>query len=150
MIATLPIAAVQEVTVMSNALSSEFGWTSGPAVNIVTKSGTNDLHGEALFMARPGGMQAEEFPTTGFCPESTPNCVTPGTLTAISPVDIPDKLAQGSFTVGGPIAKDRTFFFATADYTAQDRTTFLSPSLPSFVLPADGSLEWTGHYRQLL
>jgi hypothetical protein len=36
MIATLPIAAVQEVTVMSNAFSSEFGWTSGHAVNIVT------------------------------------------------------------------------------------------------------------------
>src|SRR4030095_10291669 len=44
----------------------------------------------------------------------------------------------------------KTFFFLTADYTLQDRTTFLSPSLPSFVLPPDGNLEWTGHYRQFL
>jgi hypothetical protein len=44
--------------------------------------------------------------------------------------------------------KDSTFFFATADYTAQDRTTFLSRTLPAFVLPPDGSLEYVGHYRQ--
>src|SRR5207253_4521940 len=45
-IATVPLGAVQEITVLSNAFSSEYGWTSGPALNIVTKSGTNDLHGE--------------------------------------------------------------------------------------------------------
>jgi len=65
-------------------------------------------------------------------------------------VDIPDALQQYSATIGGPIATDRTFFFATADYTRQNRTTFLSTSLPAFVLPADGSLEYTGHYRQFL
>jgi hypothetical protein len=36
--------------------SSEFGWTTGPALNIVTKSGTNDFHGEGLFLLRPGGV----------------------------------------------------------------------------------------------
>src|SRR5262249_7548487 len=64
--------------------------------------------------------------------------------------DIPDKLNQGSASVGGPIAKDKTFFFVAGDYTKQDRTTYLSPSLPSYVLPEDGSLAWTGHYRQVL
>jgi hypothetical protein len=53
MIATVPIGAVQEVAVMSNAFSAEFGWTSGPALNIVTKSGTNRIHGEALYLGRP-------------------------------------------------------------------------------------------------
>jgi hypothetical protein len=149
-IATVPLGAIKEIQVLTNAFASEFGWTSGPALNIVTKSGTNDLHGDALFMLRPGGMQAKKFDTDGFCPDSTPGCVTPTSLQAISPVDIPDKLAQGSFAIGGPIVKDKTFFFATADYTAQDRTTFLSPSLPSFVLPPDGNLEYTGHYRQAL
>ena len=42
MIATVPLGAIQEITVLSNAFSSEFGWTAGPALNIVTKSGTND------------------------------------------------------------------------------------------------------------
>jgi hypothetical protein len=148
-IATVPIGAIQEITVLSNAFSSEFGWTSGPALNIVTKSGTNSLHGEGLFMARPGGWQAKRFSTKNFCPPPVSSCVTP-TLTAINPVDIPDALSQASGTIGGPIIKDKTFFFATADYTRQNRTTFLSTSLPAFVLPADGHLDYTGHYRQFL
>src|SRR5690349_4518209 len=57
MIATIPLGAIQEATVLSNAFSSEYGWTAGPAVNIVTKSGTNTLHGEAIVMSRLGGMQ---------------------------------------------------------------------------------------------
>jgi hypothetical protein len=132
-IATVPLGAIKEIQVLTNAFAPEFGWTSGPALNIVTKSGTNAVHGEALVLSRPGGdLQAKEFSTKGFCPESTPSCVTPGTLDSVSPVDIPDKLAQLSGSIGGPIVKDRTFFFLTTDYTWQDRTTFLSPTLPSF------------------
>jgi hypothetical protein len=150
-IATVPLGAIQEITILSNAFSSEFGWTSGPALNIVTKSGTNDLHGEGVFLIRPGGAwQAKTFSTKGFCPPSVPTCVTPSTLQAINPVDIPDALQQVSGSMGGPIIKDKTFFFATADYTRQNRTTFLSSTLPAFVLPADGHLDYTGHYRQFL
>ena len=60
----------------------------------------------------------------------------------------PDELDQISGSIGGPIVKDKTFFFDIADYTMQDRTTFLSTTLPAFVLPADGSLTYVGHYRQ--
>jgi len=150
-IATVPLGAIQEITILSNAFSSEFGWTSGPALNIVTKSGTNEFHGEGLFLIRPGGSwQAKTFSTKGFCPSSVPGCVTPSTLRAINPVDIPDALSQLSGSIGGPIVKDKTFFFATADYTRQNRTTFLSSTLPAFLLPADGHLDVTGHYRQFL
>ena len=150
MIATVPIGAIQEMTALSNAFSAEFGWTAGPALNIVTKSGTNALHGEGIFLGRPGGMQAETFSTNGFCAPSVPSCLTPFTLVAINPVDIPDALSQVSGSVGAPIVKDKTFFFATADYTRQDRTTLLSSTLPAFVLPPDGNLEYTGNYRQTL
>ncbi|MEA2572658.1 MAG: hypothetical protein QOI24_4659 [Acidobacteriota bacterium] len=150
MMAIVPIGSVQEVTVLSNAFSAEYGWTAGPAVNIVTKSGTNDLHGELLFNNRIGSMQAKRFSTSGYCAPSVSTCVTPATLTAINPVDIPDALRQYSGSIGGPLVKDRTFFFLTAEYTQQDRTAFLSSSLPAFVLPADGDLAWTGHYRQTL
>ena len=150
MIATVPIGAIQEMTALSNAFSAEFGWTAGPALNIVTKSGTNALHGEGIFLGRPGGMQAETFSTDGFCAPSVPSCLTPSTLGAINPVDIPDALSQVSGSVGAPIVKDKTFFFATADYTMQDRTTLLSSTLPAFVLPPDGNLEYTGNYRQTL
>lgn len=148
--ATVPLGAIQEVNILSNAFSAEYGWTSGPALNIITKSGTNDFHGEGLLMVRPGNWQAKTFSTKNFCPKSVSTCVTPSTLQAINPVDIPDALSQYSGSFGGPIIKDRTFFFAAADYTRQNRTTFLSTSLPAFVLPADGSLDYTGHYRQFL
>ena len=150
MLATVPVGAVQEVSVLSNAFSAEYGWTAGPAMNIVTKSGTNALRGEALYLGRPGDWQAETFSTKGFCPPSVSSCTTPSTLTAINPADVPDELNQVSASIGGPVVKDRTFFFASADYTRQDRTTFLSSSLPSFVLPPDGSLTYIGHYRQEL
>jgi hypothetical protein len=150
-IATVPLGAIQEINVLSNAFSSEFGWTSGPALNIVTKSGTNDFHGEGIVLIRPGGgWQAKTFSTDGFCPPDAPTCVTPSTLQAINPVDIPDALQQVSASIGGPVVQDKTFFFLSADYTRQNRTTFLSTTLPSFVLPADGQLDYTGHYRQTL
>lgn len=149
-IATVPLGAVQEFAVLSNAFSAEFGWTAGPALNIVTKSGTNLFHGEAIYMFRPGDWQAKTFSTRNFCAPEVFTCVTPTTLQAINPVDIPDSLKQVSGSIGGPIIKDKTFFFVSSDYTHQDRTTFLSPSLPAFVLPADGHLDYTGHYRQTL
>ena len=150
MLTTVPLGAVQEAAVLTNAFSAEFGWTAGPAFNIVTKSGTNSVRGEGLYMFRPGDAQAKTFSTDGFCPPSVSTCTTPSTLVAINPADLPDELNQVSGSLGGPIVKDKTFFFASADYTLQDRTTFLSPTLPAFVLPADGSLEYVGKYRQTL
>jgi hypothetical protein len=148
MLATLPIGAVQEITALSNAFSSEFGFTAGPAVSIVTKSGTNQRHGEGLYLARPGGWQAKTFGTDGFCAPSVTTCLTPSTLTAINPADVPDVLNQVSGSIGTAFVKDKTFFFASGDYTAQDRTSFLSPTLPAFLLPADGNLAYVGNYRQ--
>jgi len=150
MLATVPLGAIQEFAVLTNAFSAEFGWTAGPAMNIVTKSGTNNVHGEGLYMGRPGGMQAKTFSTKGFCAPEVSTCVTPPTLVAINPADTPDVLNQYSVSIGAPLAKDKTFLFATGDYTLQDRTTFLSPTLPSFVLPADGHLDYEGNYRQAL
>jgi hypothetical protein len=150
MMTVVPLASIQELTVLSNAFSAEYGWTSGPALNMVTKSGTNDFNGEVLFNSRIGSAQAKTFDTDGFCPPSVETCDTPATLRAINPVDIPDALRQYSASLGGPIVKDRTFFFLAGEYTQQDRTTFLSSTLPAFLLPADGDLSYTGHYRQQL
>jgi len=150
MLATVPVGAVEEVSILSNAFSAEYGWTSGSALNIVTRSGTNTLRGEALLMARPGGWQATTFGTGGFCAPSVAGCTVPDTLEAVNPADVPDALTQVSGSVGGAIVHDRTFYFAAADHTRQNRTTFLSNSLPAFVLPPDGSLTYVGHYRQTL
>jgi hypothetical protein len=150
MMAQIPVGAIEEMTTLSNAFSSEFGWTSGPALNIVTKSGSNVLHGELLYTHRPGDLQAKRFSTANFCPESVPSCVSPSTLRYISPANIPDSLSQLSGSVGGSLRKDRTFVFLAADLTNQDRTSYLSTTLPEFLLPSDGRLAYTGRYRQRL
>src|SRR5207237_6374837 len=74
MLTTVPLGAVQEAAVLTNAFSAEFGWTAGPAMNLVTKSGTNDLRGEGIYMARPGGLQAKNFSTKGYCAPSVSTC----------------------------------------------------------------------------
>jgi hypothetical protein len=107
MLTTLPLGAVQEAAVLTDAFSAEFGWTAGPAMNIVTKSGTNNLRGEALYLARPGALQAKTFSTRGFCAPSVSTCTTPRTLDAINPADLPDQLHQFSGSIGGPIVKDQ-------------------------------------------
>lgn len=147
-VVTMPIGAVQEIAALTNSFTAEYGWTAGPAVNVVTKSGSNTLRGEGLFMARPSGTEAKTFSPNEFCAPSVSSCVTPSTLSSVQAADTPDTLNQLSGAAGGPIAKDRTFYFAAADYTRQDRTAPLSASLPSFVLPSDGSLSYVGHYRQ--
>jgi outer membrane receptor protein involved in Fe transport len=147
---TLPIGSVQEMSALTNAFSAEFGWTAGPALNVITKSGSNDRHGEGLYMGRPGAWERKSLSTDNFCAPSVPSCTVPGTLKSLNPADVPDVLQQFSGSLGGPIVKDRTFYFLTDDYTRQDRTTFLSQSLPAFVLPADGDLAYVGNYRQEL
>ncbi|HTL42711.1 MAG TPA: TonB-dependent receptor [Vicinamibacterales bacterium] len=145
MMATIPAGAIQEMSVMSNAFSAEFGWTSSAAVNIVTKAGTNALHGEGLFLGRPGGMQATRLGTAPQCPPSIATCETPavnGIETAILAPDIPDSLAQISASIGGPIAKDRTQYFGAFDYTHQDRAAPITSPL----VPAGSTI--VGRYRQ--
>ena len=132
MFSTIPAGAVQEIDVASDAFSAEFGWTASPAVNIVTKSGTNVAHGQALYLGRPGSWQTT---TAG------------AGSTAIAPPDVPDVLHQVSGAAGGPLVRDRTFIFAAADYTRQDRTAYFS-SNPATQALLGGQTSYTGNYRQ--
>jgi hypothetical protein len=146
MFSTLPVGSVQEMDVLSSAFSAEFGWTSSTAVNIVTKSGTNLSHGEALFLARPGSLQPTTLSEGNQCPPSVSTCVPPtsgGSATAIVPPDIPDALGQGSFALGGALVQNRTHYFVAADYTRQDRTAAITS-------PLSRVSTIVGHYRQLL
>lgn len=65
MFANVPEAAVQEMAVLSSAFSSEFGWTSSSALNIVTKSGSNQFKAEVLFLGRPAGPQGDSVDLDG-------------------------------------------------------------------------------------
>jgi hypothetical protein len=97
----LPIDAVAELRVLSN-YEAEYGRNSGAVVNIVTKSGTNHWHGSALEYWRTSQLGARNF----FNIDSQPKN--------------PFHNNQFGGALGGPIAKDKTFFFG--DYEGQRET----------------------------
>ena len=101
----LPVDAVAEVAVLSN-FAPEYGRNAGAVVNIVTKSGTNQFHGTAAEYLRNEALDARNFFND-----------------AIGGV-VPPKTSfhnnQFGGSLGGPIVKDKTFFFA--DYEGQRET----------------------------
>jgi hypothetical protein len=93
-VAQLPsIDSIQEFQVMTNNYSAEYGRSSGSVVNLVTKSGTNRFHGSAYEFLRNDALDARNF-------FADPNLAAPEL-----------RLNQFGGTLGGPIQKDKTFFF---------------------------------------
>ena len=89
---SLGMDAVQEFTVLTNTYSAEFGGT-GSAINMVSKSGTNTLHGSAYEFLRNSIFDAKAY-------------------FDLSTLPIPDyRRNQFGGTLGGPIKKDKAFFF---------------------------------------
>src|SRR6267154_865968 len=88
--------SIQEFRVLTNTFDAEYGRNSGSVVNVVTKSGTNSIHGNMYEFFRNTVLNAN------------PYCLSPDGCTK-------PKFNQNQFggTFGGPIKKDRTFFFAS-------------------------------------
>jgi len=84
--------ALQEFSVQGTNMSAEYGNAVGGVVNVVTKSGTNQIHGDVFEFLRNGDMNARNF----FAPAQ-------------------DQIKRNQFggSVGGPILKDRLFYFGT-------------------------------------
>jgi hypothetical protein len=102
----LPIDAIQEFNLEENP-KAEYGWKPGAVVNVGIKSGTNNLHGAAYAFGRDGSWDARNFynvaPLNGTCTVSA----------FLSGCDqLPVQLKQFGGVVGGPIKKDKLFFFA--------------------------------------
>ncbi len=94
------VDSVQEFKVQNNSFSAEFGNNGGTVVNMVLKSGTNAFHGTGwYFLQRPQMDARDFFNPKYFLGDSMPN-------------PKPDsKRDQGGFSLGGPIVKNKTFFF---------------------------------------
>ena len=101
--------AVREFTVNSGVYSAEYGRAVGGVVNSVTKSGTNALHGELYFYNRDSSRSAFQYGATN----TTFNPATQTYVTA--PYKPTDKRNQFGFGVGGPLIKDRLFWFYSFD-----------------------------------
>ena len=87
---------VQEFQVVNNGLSAESGGASGGSINVVTRSGTNIVHGDAFIFAQDSAFNAKEpFETEAQKPSI--------------------RHYRAGFALGGPIIKDKTFYYAAAE-----------------------------------
>lgn len=82
---------VQEFKIQTNAFTAQYGWSSGNVINVVTKSGSNEFHGDAYEFYRNSNADARYFFNNGAQPAFHRN--------------------QFGGTFGGPVRKDKTFFF---------------------------------------
>lgn len=104
---TPPQESVQEFRVVNNTFGAEYGRAAGGIVNIVTKSGTNDLHGSLYEYFQNNATDARGM---------------------LQPAPLPYELRQNQYggTLGGPVKKDKTFFFM--NYEGKRRAE--SPTYP--------------------
>jgi carboxypeptidase family protein len=115
----LPIDSIQEFNIEENA-PAEFGWKPGAVVNVGLKAGTNQIHGTAFAFGRDGVMDARNFFNM------TPNPKLPRTL------------EQYGGSVGGPIVKDKVFFFGAYERQMYDvGNSFGGITSPSMVTMPD-------------
>ncbi|MBZ5656242.1 MAG: TonB-dependent receptor [Acidobacteriia bacterium] len=115
----LPIDSIQEFNTEENA-PAEFGWKPGAAVNVGLKSGTNSFHGTGFAFGRDGVMDARNFFNTAPNPK------------------LPRTLEQYGGSVGGPIVKDKVFFFGAYEGQIYDvGNSFGGVTSPSMVTMPD-------------
>ena len=93
--------AIQEFQVMANSYSAEFGRSASGAINILTKSGGNQVRGAGFYFRRD-----DAFDKPNFFAEKVP----------------PFKIEQYGATVGGPVKQNRLFYFASWEKRANDRS----------------------------
>ncbi|HEV8316010.1 MAG TPA: TonB-dependent receptor [Gemmatimonadales bacterium] len=106
---TFNLDAVQEIVVTSSGASAEFGRSSGGFVNVVTKSGTNQLHGSLHYYGKDGALSGTaRHGTQSLSPDFTQH--------------------QFGFTLGGPIKRDRAFFFVAYDQQIYDEIKQTNPN----------------------
>ena len=99
----IPQEAVQEFQIATNRFSAEYGRSASSVINIVTKAGTNETHGAASVFFRDRRFQG-----------------LPATFDRSSAEEPPFDRQQYSFAMGGPIVKDKAWYFGALEYRNQD------------------------------
>jgi hypothetical protein len=107
------VDAIQEFSVLTSNYSAEYGKTSGGVVNAITRSGTNAFHGSAYEFLRNSALDARNF----FEDPTQPKAAF--------------RRNQFGGTIGGPIVKDHTFFFADYEGNRQSKGIATLDTVPS-------------------
>ncbi len=156
------VETVREFRVITNAYDAEYGRHTGGVISAVTKSGTNNFHGSLFEFLRNEKLDAPAWETNAFAGGIKP----------------PFRRNQFGFSAGGPIRRDKTFFFGSYEALRENlgltktysvpgvamRNGFLGgrnigvdpkvkPFLDSYPLPttpdkSDGTAQWSGAYSR--
>ena len=136
------IDEVQEFQVITNNYNAEYGQASGLVMNVVTKSGTNQVHGEGHMYFRGRNLSASDpfYKDSLFAnalPRSVPSSTQPhcpdgdftgATLTSLEGCDrAPFHRKEYGFTVGGPFQKNKLFWFTSFEKSGQGVPLTLTP-----------------------
>ena len=117
--------AIEEYRVNSALYDAEYGTQAGGQIDVVTKSGTNDLHGTAFGYLRNSVFDARNF--NDFDLNGNP---------AVPPF----RMGQYGLTFGGPIKKDKTFFFISYEGLRQLQSTTQQFTVPSGVAATESDV----------
>ena len=128
---------VQEVTVVNNGYSAQYGGLAGANVNYVSKSGSNNWHGNANYFWNGRAMNANNYFN-----KHTTGTVTPRPF---------DNVNQWAASLGGPIIKDKTFFFVDTEGLRIVLPTVTPTNIPSpqFQAATLANLAATGNAAQI-
>jgi hypothetical protein len=119
---SLSADAVREFQVTTSNYSAEYGRAAGGVVNAVTKSGTNEVHGSGFYFIRDNKWAATN-------PFQTQTQLVNGASTVVQ-LKPADRRQQFGATIGGPIQKDRVFFFFSYDQQKRNFPGVAAPSNP--------------------
>lgn len=108
------VDVVQEFKMQTNFFSAEYGQTGGAVVNMVTRSGTNDFHGTGYYFMRDAKLNANDW-FSNRAGRAIPSFHR-------------DQLGG---VLGGPVIRNKTFFFGAYEYTTQESPTSQQASLPT-------------------
>jgi hypothetical protein len=118
------IDEVQEFKVITNNYNAEYGQATGLIMNVVTKSGTNAIHGDAHMYFRGRNLAASDpFYNVGIIGD--PRCPTATSVDGCPRAPFHRK--EGGFTLGGPFLKDRLFWFTSFEMSRQGAPLTLTP-----------------------
>lgn len=110
---TFNLDAVEDLVVVNGGAPAEFGRTAGGIINVLTKSGTNEFEGSVHYFGQFDETSAE-----------IPGCTSPAGAESVC--DFPFEQHQFGLTLGGPIVRDKAFFFIAYDQQEASSTKQLN------------------------
>jgi Carboxypeptidase regulatory-like domain len=126
------IDAIEEFKILRNSYGPEFGGAGGSQVNIITRGGGNDFHGTAFYFGRNDALIAKN--------------------TLLGPSDHKQLLRRNDYgyNIGGPVKKDKIFFFWSEEWNKEKRARVRSQQIPTLAERGNPATNTPGDYTDMV